>query len=70
MVGGAIASYAIANGRWLPAFAKEKKRPYNVLFISVDDLNRKLGCYGYPELMTPNIDRLAKKGILFRRVYC
>ena len=36
----------------------------------VDDLRPLLGCYGYPEMHTPNIDRLAQQGTLFNRAYC
>ena len=43
---------------------------YNVLFIIVDDLRPMLGCYGHPEMHTPNIDRLAQRGTLFDRAYC
>lgn len=43
---------------------------YNVLFIIVDDLRPLLGCYGYPEIHTPNIDRLAQRGTVFNRAYC
>ena len=43
---------------------------YNVLFIMVDDLRPLLGCYGHPEMHTPNIDRLAARGTLFNRAYC
>lgn len=42
----------------------------NVLFIAVDDLRPKLGCYGDPDAITPNIDRLAERGILFENAYC
>ncbi len=41
------------------------------LFISIDDLNDWVGVLGgHPQAKTPNIDRLAKRGILFNRAYC
>jgi arylsulfatase A-like enzyme len=43
----------------------------NVLFIAVDDLNDWLGCYnGHPQAITPNIDQLAREGILFSNAHC
>lgn len=45
------------------------ERP-NVLFIAVDDLRPELACYGNQHIHSPNIDRLARTGVLFERAYC
>ena len=42
---------------------------YNVLFIAVDDLRPELGCYGAGYAQTPNMDKLARSGMLFNRHY-
>jgi iduronate 2-sulfatase len=55
---------------FLPSLSQSQRRHFNVLFIAVDDLNRRLGCYGDKLAKTPNIDRLAKYGVVFRRAYC
>ena len=50
--------------------AAETTRRPNVLFIAVDDLSTRIGCYGDPIAQTPNLDRLARQGIRFERAYC
>ena len=42
----------------------------NVLLICIDDLKPTLGCYSDPVAVTPNIDALAKRGVLFSSAYC
>jgi len=51
-----------------PASATDDKS--NVLFIVADDLNCALGPYGDEAAITPNLDRLAARGIVFENAYC
>src|SRR5512143_4005167 len=48
--------------------AAQPKR--NVLFIASDDLNVCLSAFSHPIVRTPNIDRIARRGIHFDRTYC
>lgn len=45
-------------------------KPKNILFIMFDQLRWDyLSCYGHPHLHTPNIDKLASKGVRFDRAF-
>ena len=65
-----LASLALATSM-LPAMAAETTPPKpNVLFLVVDDLRPELGCYGKDYIQSPNIDGLARSGMVFNRAYC
>ena len=46
----------------------EKSQP-NFVMIVIDDLRPVIGAYGDEKAHTPNIDKLASKGIMFNRAY-
>ncbi|MBL8296685.1 MAG: sulfatase [Bryobacterales bacterium] len=53
-----------------PMLGAQQRRP-NVLFLAVDDLNDWVGCLGgHPQARTPNLDRLASRGVLFTNAHC
>jgi arylsulfatase A-like enzyme len=55
---------------WHGPRARGGERSPNVVVILIDDLGwRDLGCYGSTYYRTPNIDRLAKAGVLFSDAY-
>ena len=49
---------------------KKENTPPNIIYILADDLGYgDLSCYGQKRFSTPNIDRLAREGMLFRQHY-
>jgi arylsulfatase A-like enzyme len=54
-----------------PIAAADPAKHPNVLFIAIDDLNHWVGHLGRnKQIQTPNIDRLAARGVTFTRAYC
>lgn len=55
---------ALAGGSRLTATDKP-----NFVFITCEDISPNLGCYGDPDAITPNLDRLASQGARFTRAF-
>lgn len=67
-LGLAGAAYAQRSG---PAGSQAAAgKPPNIIFILADDWGwGDLRCYGHRQLKTPNLDRLARQGVLFTQFY-
>ncbi len=67
--GGLLAAAFLAAD--LAAAESAKAQRPNVLFIAIDDQNDWIGCLGgHPQVQTPHIDALAKRGTLFTNAHC
>jgi arylsulfatase A-like enzyme len=57
--------------RFLTTVESRSSRQPNILFIVIDDVGDQITCLGgKPEAKTPNIDSIAKRGILFTNAHC
>lgn len=65
----AVGFFMLVSGSF--AQSKEPAKKPNILFVAIDDLNDWIGVLGkHPQARTPNLDRFAKKSLLFTRAYC
>lgn len=50
---------------------ERQSSPPDILFIGIDDLNDWVGPLGgHPDVLTPNLDRLAARGLTFTNAHC
>ena len=54
---------------WVYPISAKPVRP-NVLFLICDDLNTALSGFGHPQCKTPELDRLASRGMRFENMHC
>jgi arylsulfatase A-like enzyme len=65
-----LAAFAAVAAACTPRVLAAESRP-NVLFIAIDDLNDWVGPLGgHPQVKTPNMDRLARRGVVFTSAHC
>jgi len=67
LAGGAATGASFATGG--SANAAEGGRRPNILWITCEDIAPHLGCYGDPEAITPNLDRLAAGGTRYNNAF-
>jgi Sulfatase len=68
-VHAALGTAALAAGG-IGAYAQPASRPPNIIFIVADDLGyADVSCYGRRDFTTPNIDRIAARGMRFLQGY-
>jgi iduronate 2-sulfatase len=65
----AVLAFVLPLSGLLAASAEVSAPKPNILFLIADDLAPRLGCYGDKAAITPNLDRLAREGVLFNRAY-
>ena len=68
VVAGSAVAMTLPQISLSAAETADRQRP-NILWISTEDINPDLGCYGDSYAVTPNIDQLAAQGVRYTNVY-
>lgn len=63
-------SIAALNAGAVCGLAENVSKKKNVLLIYLDDLRPELKCYGQSKIISPNIDKLAARSLVFNKAYC
>jgi N-sulfoglucosamine sulfohydrolase len=64
-----LIAFLILGGSLLPTWLHAADARPNILFILTEDQGAHLSCLGTPGLQTPNMDALARSGVLFRNAF-
>jgi len=68
VLGALAGAWLVMKGRGADV---ERRAGRNLLLITLDTTRAdRLGCYGYPDASTPNLDVLAAAGVRFETAYC
>jgi len=71
LIGLIILNPIIGSGFSVDKESKVKQKKPNVLILFSDQHNKKvMGFEGHPDVITPNLDKLAKESVVFDRAYC
>lgn len=63
---GALVGSTLAGSIGKAVLAETKPRKPNIVYVFADQMrNCSMGCMGNPDIKTPNMDKLAKQGMLF-----
>ena len=66
----AVGSLGLAASLGGAVPARDKGERPNVLFIALDDMSTQVSAFGNPEVKTPHLEALARRGVAFDRAYC
>ena len=65
-----LAAGLAGSGTFASSAPGQTNSPPNILWLIADDVGPwEFGCYGHPTIRTPNVDRLAREGLVFTHAY-
>ena len=61
--------FVVALASFVSCAKQDDNKPMNIVLIIADDLRAELSCYGEKHIHSPNIDRIAQEGVVFRNAF-